>query len=277
MSEAGPTWQGDEMTPPRPGPAGWLLVVPRALLMLAAIGLGVVVMVPLRVIERPIHGEVRPWTPHITRAVSRSCLAIMGIGFTVRGPRMRGPGAVVANHSSWLDIFALNARKTVYFVSKAEVSGWPLVGGLARLVGTVFITRERRDAAAQTALFERRLLHGHRLLFFPEGTSSDGIRVLPFKSTLFQAFFVPELKHEIQVQAVTVIYHPPPGQDPRFYGWWGGMSLADHLLAVLGRWRQGGIELVYHAPVRVDAHPNRKSLARHLEEQVRAAHPGTEA
>jgi 1-acyl-sn-glycerol-3-phosphate acyltransferase len=76
----------------------------------------------------------------------------------------------------------------------------------------------------------------------------------------------------MHIQPVTVIYHAPEGADPRFYGWWGDMGFAEHLLKVLAQRAQGRVELVYHAPVRVDAFPNRKSLASHLEAQVRSAH-----
>lgn len=229
-------------------------------------------MLLLRLIERPLFGVERPMTPYITQAVCRSAFVIMGLPLLVRGPRMKVAGAVVANHGSWLDIFALNARKNVYFVSKSEVASWPGIGWLARATGTVFIQRDPRDVKNQIAAFEERLLHGHRLLFFPEGTSTDTLRVLPFKPTLFAPFFSDRIIHDMHIQPVTVIYHAPEGADPRFYGWWGDMGFAQHLLKVLGQHPQGKVELVYHSPVRVDAFPNRKSLASHLEAQVRAAH-----
>jgi lyso-ornithine lipid O-acyltransferase len=97
---------------------------------------------------------------------------------------MQHKGALVANHASWLDIFTLNACDRIYFVSKSEVAGWPGIGWLARATGTVFINRQGREAQMQKLLFEARLRAGHRLLFFPEGTSTDGQRVLDFKSTL---------------------------------------------------------------------------------------------
>jgi lyso-ornithine lipid O-acyltransferase len=147
---------------------------------------------------------------------------------------MRERGAVVANHSSWMDIFALNARKRVYFVSKAEVARWPGIGWLARATGTVFINRDPKEARAQQTVFEARLKAGHKLLFFPEGTSTDGQRILPFKSTLFGAFFAPDLRDILWVQPVTVIYTAPPGEDPRFYAWWGDMSFGGHLLKDAG-------------------------------------------
>ncbi|MBY6005623.1 1-acyl-sn-glycerol-3-phosphate acyltransferase [Salipiger bermudensis] len=270
---SGPTWRGDAPEPVRLSAADWGRVALRGPALALVILLGVLLTLPLRLIERPLCGQRRPLTPLLTQAVSRLALVILGIGLVTRGPRLSGPGALVANHASWLDIFALNARRTVYFVSKAEVSGWPGIGTLARLTGTVFITRDPRAAAEQKRVFEERLLHGHRLLFFPEGTSTDGQRILPFKPTLFAAFFSDHLRHEMALQAVTVIWHAPAGEDPRFYGWWGDMGFGPHLLKVLASRRRGRVELIYHPPVRVDDHPNRKTLAAHLEDEVRSVHP----
>ena len=269
-----PTWRSDEPPPSVPiGPAGWL----RAVLRGAALGIvtfgGLAVLVLVRLVEAPLHGLHRPWTPWITQAVCRTAFLILGMAHRVRGEQMRERGAVVANHSSWMDIFALNARKRVYFVSKAEVAGWPGIGWLARATGTVFINRDPKEAKAQQALFEERLKAGHKLLFFPEGTSTDGQRILPFKSTLFGAFFAPELRDILRVQPVTVIYTAPPGADPRFYAWWGDMGFGAHLLKVLAAPRQGSVEIVYHPPIRVGDTDNRKTLAAESEAAVRSAFP----
>lgn len=268
-----PTWDSDEpIETERISAPGWLRVILRGLVLGTVVFGGLLVLLLVRLVERPLSGVDRPVTPFITQGVCRTALFILGMRLLVRGPRLRVRGAVVANHSSWLDIFALNARKNVYFVSKSEVASWPGIGWLARATGTVFIRRDPRDVKAQVALFEERLRHGHRLLFFPEGTSSDTLRVLPFKPTLFAPFFGDALIHEMRIQAVTVIYHPPEGKDPRFYGWWGEMGFGEHLIKVLAQHPQGKIELVYHEPVRIDAFPNRKTLARKLEEQVRSHH-----
>lgn len=268
------TWgAGDPVPTLRVPLAGWLRVLARGLPLLVLITLGVLAMALARLIERPLCGWHRPVTPYITQAVSRGALRIIGLRFARRGTAMSAPGAVVCNHASWLDIFTLNASKRVYFVSKAEVAGWPGIGLLARITGTVFIARDPRQARAQTALFEQRLLAGHKLLFFPEGTSTDGMRVLRFKTTLFQAFFTPELHHALHVQPVTVIYTAPPGESVDFYGWWGDMSFGAHLLKTLAAPRQGAVEVIYHAPVRVDAFADRKALAAHIEATVRAGMP----
>lgn len=266
-----PTWDSDETVEPVViTPMGWLRVLRRGLALIVLILICLAALLALRLIERPLFGLRRPWTPFFTQFVCRNAFRLMGMGFSASGALMQGQGAVVANHSSWLDIFALNASKRIYFVSKAEVSGWPGIGTLARATGTVFIERDPKQARAQNDLFQARLKAGHKLLFFPEGTSTDGRRVLPFKTTLFAAFFAPELRELLQIQPVSVIYHAPSGEEARFYGWWGDMEFGPHLLKTLAARRQGRVELIYHAPVRVADFASRKALAAHCETVVRA-------
>ena len=186
---------------------------------------------------------------------------------------MQQKGAVVANHAGWLDIFPLNAGQSIYFVAKSEVSSWPGIGLLAKATGTVFIARKGSEAKRQQEVFEDRLRAGHKLLFFPEGTSTDSLTVLPFKSTLFQAFFTVETMPPLQVQPVTVVYRAPEGRDPRHYGWWGDMEFAPHLLMVLADRRGGSVEVIFHPEVPVDAFENRKTLSQHCERVIRTAHP----
>ena len=252
---------------------GWVRVVLRGTILgLVTYGCLFILLI-LRLIERPLCGLNRPVTPHITQFVCRSALRVMGIRLETRGTPMRNRGAVVANHGSWLDIFTLNAPQRIYFVSKSEVASWPGIGWLARATGTVFINRDRREAKAQTELFEARLDAGHKLLFFPEGTSSDGRRVLPFKPTLFAAFFSDHLQPYLKIQPVTVIYTAPPGREPRFYGWWGDMEFGPHLLQVLATRPQGKVEVVFHEPVAIHVFADRKALAAYCEDKVRSAFP----
>lgn len=264
-------WNPDE-TPEKVAvsPLGWVLALARGILLGSVTYGGLVLLLLVRLVEAPLFAPRRPVTPYITQAVCRLAFFILGIRYQVRGRPMEHRGAVVANHSSWLDIFALNACQRIYFVSKSEVSGWPVIGWLARATGTVFIARNAKEAKGQQALFEDRIRSGHRLLFFPEGTSTDGRRVLPFKSTLFAAFYSHGLEHVMQIQPVTVLYHAPPGRDQRFYGWWGKMDLAPHLLLTLAVPRQGRVEVVFHDPVRVDDFRSRKELSMHCENQIRA-------
>ncbi len=259
------------------GAMGWLRIAAKGgLLALVTFGCFAVFLL-VRLVEAPLHRPARPWTPAITQFVCRSALAIIGLRYRRVGTPMHDLGAVVANHSSWLDIFSLNAGQRIYFVSKAEVSDWPAIGWLARATGTVFITRKGAEAKRQQEVFEDRLRAGHQLLFFPEGTSTDAVRVLPFKSTLFQAFYTHGLERVMHIQPVTVIYHAPPGEDPRFYGWWGDMGFAPHLLEILAAPRQGAVEVIYHAPVPVDGFPGRKELSQYCERVIRTSHRLAEA
>ncbi|WP_170480541.1 lysophospholipid acyltransferase family protein [Ruegeria arenilitoris] len=268
-----PLWNSDDAPEPvELGLLEWALVFLRGLPLAILVFGGLLILLAVRLIERPFFGVQRPITPHISQFVCRNAIRVLGIGFSSTGQLMAERGAVVANHSSWLDIFALNARKRVYFVSKAEVANWPGIGWLARATGTVFIERNPKKAREQTQIFRERLTAGHKLLFFPEGTSTDGLRVLPFKTTLFAAFFTEELHDFMHVQPVSVVFHAPVGQPKRFYGWWGDMDFAPHLLKTLGARKQGSIELIYHSPAKVSDFADRKALAAHCEQAVRHAH-----
>jgi len=265
-----PTWHGDPPPEPRPtGPDGWLRAIVKGTLIGIVVSGGLVILLLLRLPERLLHGVRRPWTPAIPMAVCRAALAIIGLRPVVEGQRLSGHGALVANHVSWLDILVLNGTRPLFFVAKSEVAGWPGIGPLARAAGTVFIRRDRADAARQRVILRERIARGDRLLFFPEGTSTDGLRVLDFRPTLFAAFFDEDMPEGFAVQPVSVVYSAPPREDPRFYGWWGDMGLGSHLLTVLAAPRQGAVRVVFHEPMRVRAHPGRKALARAAETAVR--------
>lgn len=267
------TWnEGEPPEALRISTLGWGLVVLRASILGTLVFGGLLLLLLVRLFERPLCGLHRPVTPYITQFVCRNAFRVLGIRFTAHGSLMMQRGAVVANHTSWLDIFALNAKKRIYFVSKAEVAAWPGIGWLARATGTVFIERNRARAKEQTELFEARLIAGHKLLFFPEGTSTDGLRVLPFKTTLFAAFFGDHLRDVCYIQPVSAVFHAPKGAETRFYGWWGDMAFGPHLLKTLASLRQGQVELTYHAPLKVSDFANRKALAAECERIIRQGH-----
>lgn len=269
------TWDPDTATlPDMTVPTGtklrfWLRALPFA----TFIAICFVLLLILRPLERWIYGMHRPVTPYLTQAVCRSFFVFSGITFSHHGKPMPEHGAIVANHASWMDIFTLHAAKRIYFVSKAEVRGWPGIGALARATGTIFINRDRRESKAQEITLRERLSIGHKLLFFPEGTSTDALRVLPFKSTLFAAFYHPDLRHKLSVQPVTVIYRAPDEQPANYYGWWGDMSFGNSLIRTIGAARQGSVEVIYHPPLKVAEYPDRKALSKACEEIIRAAMP----
>lgn len=220
------SWHSE--TPPeqiRISAMGWVRVGLRGAVLATLVFGCLALLLLVRLFERPLCGVKRPVTPYITMFVCRNAFRILGMGFSTTGSQMREPGIVVANHSSWLDIFALNAKKRIYFVSKSEVAGWPGIGRLARATGTVFIERNRAKASEQKVLFAERLKAGHKLLFFPEGTSTDGRRVLPFKTTLFASLFEDDLRNLLYVQPVSVVFHAPKAESRVLrlvgrYGFW---------------------------------------------------------
>jgi len=264
------TWYAErpEPVPSRPDAVGWLRVALRAPLLAGLVFGGLLVLLLVRVVEGPLFGPRRPWTPFITQAVCRGALRILGLSCRVTGSPING-GAMVANHSSWLDIFVLNAAARVTFVSKAEVAGWPGIGWLARATGTLFIRRARSEAAGQANAIQERLQAGQLLLLFPEGTSSDGRQILPFKPTLFQPFLSDDMKNGSQVQPVSIVYHAPPDRPADFYGWWGDMDLAPHLLALLAQRRGGSVSVILHAALQPSEATDRKALAAAAEAAVR--------
>lgn len=268
-----PTWTSPAPPDPwNPTVAGVVLAILRAVPLICVIFGGLVLLLCLRLFEWPLFGAARPWTPHITVLVCRAALRLIGLRVQVQGSPMAHPGALVANHSSWLDIFVLNAGAPMYFVAKSEVAAWPGIGWLARATGTLFVRRERSEAKAQKEIFEARLLAGHRLIFFPEGTSTDGQVVVGFKPTLFAAFLSEALRKTLWVQPVSLRYEPGEGSLPRHYGWWGDMDFAGHLMKILSTKRQGRVHVIWHAPLHVADFEDRKQLARACETAVREGH-----
>ncbi|WP_421696668.1 lysophospholipid acyltransferase family protein [Aestuariivirga sp.] len=204
---------------------------------------------------------------HYHRLVCRT----LGIRLDIVGKApKRGPLLIVSNHVSWLDIVVLSAVAPVSFVAKKEVSGWPFFGSLARLQRTVFIDRDRRHTTGSSRdQMRMRLAKGDILVLFPEGTSSDGRRVLPFKSSFFGAAEI----GGVMVQPVSLAYrgHRNLPMNRRLmprYAWFGEMELAPHLLEAL---RSGPIEVtvVCHPPLSLSCAANRKALALHAENLVR--------
>jgi 1-acyl-sn-glycerol-3-phosphate acyltransferase len=196
---------------------------------------------------------------------------ILGIRVELSGKLPKqGPLLIVSNHVSWLDIVVLSAVAPVSFIAKKEVASWPFFGSLARLQRTVFVDRGRRHATASSRDdMSERLRAGDILVLFPEGTSSDGRRVLPFKSSFFGAAEI----DGVLVQPVSIAYRghrnlPMNRRLMPFYAWYGDMDLAPHLLEALAA---GPVEaaVICHPPLSLSGELTRKALARHAEEQVR--------
>lgn len=131
----------------------------------------------------PSHQEAR------VQAWAQRLLQLWGIELVLRGtPTATGPMLLVANHISWLDIVVMHAARHCRFVSKSEVQGWPLVGVMASAAGTLYIERAaRRDTRRMVHEMAQALRNGDVVAVFPEGTTGDGMQLLPFHGNLLEA------------------------------------------------------------------------------------------
>ena len=211
----------------------------------------------------------------------RMVCRLMRVRLNVTGKVEPGrPVLLVANHASWLDIPVLSAVAPVSFVAKKEVGEWPFVSTLARLQRTVFVDRERRTSVGDTANeMLGRLAAGDAVVLFPEGTSSDGNRVLPFRSPLFAAAkptgrkVVHDREHDAVVQTVSVVYKRlrgiPLGRHERhIITWYGDMELPGHVWQLLVA-APVDVEVRIGGPALLDDFTDRKHLARETEDAIR--------
>ncbi|HZU88529.1 MAG TPA: lysophospholipid acyltransferase family protein [Stellaceae bacterium] len=215
----------------------------------------------------------RPWTSRLPVLYHRWCCHILG--FRVRSigrPSPLRPLLFTANHVSYADITILGSLLPASFIAKAEVANWPLFGWLAKLQRSVFVDRRVGSTTAQRDALRARLAKGEALILFAEGTSSDGNRVLPFKSALFDAAQHSVGGAPVAVQPVSIAYTRldgiPLGRDFRpFFAWYGAMSLGPHLWSMLGL---GTVETVveFHSPISFAECGSRKALARYCQERV---------
>jgi 1-acyl-sn-glycerol-3-phosphate acyltransferase len=182
------------------------------------------------------------------------------------------PTLFVSNHSSYLDIEVLGSIIEGSFVAKQDVAEWPFFGVLAKLQRTVFVERNRRHVGLHREAMAARFAAGDDLILFPEGTSNDGCRVLPFKSALFSLAEINRGNGPITVQPVSIAYTRldgiPLGRHMRpFVAWFGDMDLAPHLWVLLGLGRLT-VQVDFHAPVTIADFASRKEMADYCERVV---------
>ncbi|MCA8929829.1 MAG: 1-acyl-sn-glycerol-3-phosphate acyltransferase [Alphaproteobacteria bacterium] len=206
----------------------------------------------------------------------RCCCRLWGLHVEVKGGLAADrPLLLVSNHTSYLDIPVLSTIGGVSFIAKSEVAKWPFFGLLAKLQRTVFVDRRRSSTARQRDAIGDRLASGSRLILFAEGTSSDGNRVLPFKSALFSVAERSADEEPLMLQPLSIAFTHlngiPIGHALRpFYAWYGDMDLAGHLwtFAGLGQTR---VEVRLMNPVRADAFASRRELSRYMFHEVQNA------
>ena len=200
------------------------------------------------------------------------CL-ILGIRVRVHGKQSTvTPTLFICNHVSYLDIEVLGGMVPGSFVAKAEVAGWPFFGWLAKAQRTIFVERVSSRASRSRDEMLQRLDTGDNLMLFPEGTSSDGTRVLPFRTALFAVAQLRRDNKPIVVQPVSIAYTKldgiPLGRYWRpLFAWFGDLDLVPHLwqMVCLG---ETEVVVTYFDPVDIDRLGDRKKLAEYCHARV---------
>ncbi|MFC6313650.1 1-acyl-sn-glycerol-3-phosphate acyltransferase [Paraburkholderia dipogonis] len=203
----------------------------------------------------------------LNREWSLKMLRLCGMRLVVHNDsaRLDRGALVVANHISWIDIYVINAWRPTPFVSKAEIRQWPVVGWLAQQLDTVFIQREKRsDAKRIMHELSDRLSAGELMCVFPEGTTSNGLAVLPFHANMFQA----AVSASVPVQPLCIMYEDAQGRQSTAPAYIDDLSLADSLNLLL----RGG-PLIAHIYVCAPLAPgaDRRTLAAEAEGVIAAA------
>ena len=210
------------------------------------------------------------WLPHYYH---RFVAWLMGLRIHVDGVVQNNkPTLLVANHISWLDIVVFTAITPLSFVAKQEINNWPGVKRLARLQQTIFVDREKRSTALKSAQeIAERIENGDVIVLFPEGTSSDGNRVLEFKSSLFAAASAADGATQVQTLAIayTGMGGIPLGRRSRpLVAWYGNMEMAGHVWNLLNA---GPLDVHVRIgePVLLSEIGDRKALAQMTQTAIR--------
>lgn len=213
----------------------------------------------------------------VRRLWCRGVARLLGLRLSLAGePAAGSPTLFVANHVSYLDIVALGAFLGGAFVAKREVAGWPLLGFLSRLTSTFFVRRHWREARRQRDALAARMRTGESFVLFAEGTSTNGLGVARFKTSLLGVAEPWLLDRPIAVQGVTLAYTRLADGTPidrgncDLYAWHGDATLLPHLWGVL---QQEGVEMriVLHEPRLSWAVTCRKGLGRSLQGEIARA------
>lgn len=242
----------DDVMEPRP--LGGRL---RAIRRMACAVLWTLVAIPIQALLMLLPGRGKIAFP---RVYHRTLCWLIGLRLNVIGQASgRKPVLYLANHCSWLDILVLGATLEACFVSKEEVGRWPLISTVARLGRTVFVSRARGRTGEEAKDLRARLAGGDSIILFPEGTSSDGSRVLPFRSS-----FLAVADAAATVQPVSLVYDrlgglPTCRRDRPVFAWFGDMDIATHFWR-LARRSGARATVLLHEPADPAAFPDRKAL-----------------
>jgi 1-acyl-sn-glycerol-3-phosphate acyltransferase len=241
-------------------PLAWLRVVVKTTVLVLLILMLVAMQVVVLALAR------RRAATRLLMLFYRLACVVLGLHVDVRGVPERAQRTVyISNHLSHLDIPVIGSVLRASFVAKDDIRGWPVFGALARLQQTVFISRNPRRAGEIASMLGAALDAGRSLVSFPEGTTSDGSAVLPFKSSIFAMLVDPSLP-DMVMQPMTIELLEVDGRaivdggDRDLYAYHRDMQMGPHLFAFM-RLSGARVRLTFHPILPQQDNHSRKSLA----------------
>jgi lyso-ornithine lipid O-acyltransferase len=217
----------------------------------------------------PVQALFNATSPKLSRKFPhhyhRALCKWLGVRVTIEGEPPKSPCMIVCNHVSWLDIPVVSSALPVSFVARHDMAGWPMFGRMAKLQRTVLVDRSRKSATGDVRnAIAHRIAAGDTMVLFAEGSSHDGVNVLPFKSSFFAA------AGEAEIVPATLAYCgvnglPMTRRERPSFAWYGDMELPEHLWGAL---KSGPIDvrLRFHAPL---SRADRKQMAQAAESVIR--------
>ncbi len=209
-----------------------LRAVVRIIMIAVLTAAAVLLLLAGRLLALISQAAFRRWRLRVFQGWARGLAVIIGMRLVVRGNAPSPPFFLVANHLGYIDIPVLATQVRGVFVSRHDVSDWPVIGFLTRAVGTLFINRElAREVVRLNHLLRAAWQRGEGIIFFPEGTSSAGAEIRPFKSPLLHV----AAENHYPVSYASLSYRTPAGEPPAHLAvcWWGEMTFPDHLFKLL--------------------------------------------
>jgi 1-acyl-sn-glycerol-3-phosphate acyltransferase len=239
---------------------GHLRAIARILGLLLVTGACYSVLLVTAPVFRRLRGSSTRWRAGLLRRWACWAAPIAGLRVEVRGSPPRAPFFLVSNHLGYLDVVLLASHLECAFVAKAEVERWPVLGRLSRCVNTLFIERDSpRDIPRVVRGIEQAMAEGLGIVVFPEGTSSEGARVLEFRPPLLEA----AARARIPVSYASLSYRVDAGAGSarREVCWWGDMGFPGHVFRLLQLPRVHGLVRFGDGSIQ---HEDRKILAERL-------------
>lgn len=218
--------------------------------------------------------HVKPtWRQSLIQCCYRNLARIIGMRIQVSGALDNArPLLLVTNHSSYLDIIVLGAVTKVRFAPKADVAKWPFIGAICRMTNCVFIDRRVSKTSANIGALKDALNEKSAVALFPEGTTSDGKRVLPFRSSYFALADEGAMDYPLTIQPATIRYTRIHGlpitciERPKL-AWYGDMELLPHVIELL-KLSPLEVQITFHAPLISDEYNRRKNITKKAENAV---------